>query len=197
MVVAGTQVTKLFGHQSCSVVLFLKTTKTRRTSAGNVTGTGKNGCTGTIVTKDLILTAAHCVPSDRQFRPNSNAARFTLRERSASSRNGTLIGIVAQRRHPSYRGSANDIALLKLARPIPSTHRVMPILESSNGITRNKEVVQAGYGKTNGNDPVSNEARVLRRVDSYVTNHYRSSGGGVISVQNGRTAACWCPLSLR
>src|SRR5438552_2941392 len=92
----------------------------------------KGRCSGVVLASDLILTAAHCVEADgiRYI----IAGYYTGHGRGASYRAGDVASV---NRHPEYskgkdfsnaKDSKADLALLKLAKPLPS-HYTATFLE--------------------------------------------------------------------
>jgi len=98
-------------------------------------------CTGTALTRDLVLTAAHCVtrPVDYTIKPYQTGVPIPVR---------TVV------RHPrfdfaSYSASraTADIALLKLAAPLPDV--VLPAaLAASRRVAVGETLTIAGFGVT-------------------------------------------------
>ena len=68
------------------------------------------GCTGTLISLDRVLTAGHCVD------------RYELRRLSvgfgSSRESGPLYQVVEKILHPQYSTQQNDIAILRLDRPV-------------------------------------------------------------------------------
>lgn len=144
-----------------------------------VSTVGLNGCTGTIIAKDLILTAAHCY---------QGAVRggYVLFGTNFNGRDRQIIRIASAVVNPAYRGTNsthNDIAMLKLEKDIPSGFKAVRLLPPSISLQRGDRVRQAGYGSNNQ----PNSFGTLRTVDSFFISQ---SNSGSIFVQNGRTAAC-------
>lgn len=137
---------------------------------------GLNGCTGTIVAKDLILTAAHCYQ-------NAVQGGYVLFGTKFNNSDRKIIRIEKASINPSYSGPHNDIAMLKLASEIPAGYKVVKMLPASIPLNRGDTVRQAGYGSNN--EP--NSFGTLRTVDSKFVSMSRN---GSIYVENGKTAAC-------
>lgn len=107
-----------------------------------IVGSRGNFCTGTAIARDVVLTAAHCVPVGPEYRLLDNSG-------------GTpqLKAITRIERHPhfdikafaTHRATA-DVAVLKLADPLPGS--VAPVLlgEPAQRIAPGDRVVVAGYG---------------------------------------------------
>jgi len=152
-------------------------------------------CTATLIAPDLVLSAAHCVYGQ----DNRLMAAETVRFR-AGFRNGAVAAeravaqIVA---HPgfdpraplNYQNVTHDVALVRLARPIP-TSEVDGFALHGDGVGRGAVSV-VSYGK--GRSEVQSRQRscqLLERqtdllmFDCNVT--FGSSGAPVFSHQNGR-----------
>lgn len=117
-------------------------------------------CTGTALTRDLVLTAAHCMAEGRyQIIPSMGAA-------------ATPIGAIA--RHPRYdaqsyaRGRVTaDVALIKLAVPLPDHISPAPLAAEGEVVAAGDRLLIAGFGVTvEGKDTSTGLARV---VDLIVT----------------------------
>jgi len=152
-------------------------------------------CTATLIAPDLVLSAAHCVygPDNRVMPPE----RVTFR---AGFRNGTVAAeravaqIVA---HPgfdpraplNYKNITHDVALIRLAEPIP-TSQINGFALHGDSVGRG-DVSVVSYGK--GRSEVQSRQRscgLLERqtdlliFDCNVT--FGSSGAPVFSHKNGR-----------
>jgi secreted trypsin-like serine protease len=141
-----------------------------------VSTVGLNGCTGTIVARDLILTAAHC------YRPAVQGG-YVLFGTNFSGSERQVLRIASAAVNPDYTGTHNDIAMLKLASEIPTGYTPVKLLPSSSTLQRGEAVRQAGYGSNNQ----PNSFGTLRTVDTLVVN---VMSRGSIHVENGSTAAC-------
>ncbi|NMB76176.1 MAG: trypsin-like serine protease [Myxococcales bacterium] len=111
-------------HQGIMVFLF------------NVPG-GQALCTGTLISRRVILTAGHCVYDNR-----TNPGGFTVAfGDSITSGNYVTRRVAEVWLHPSYSvGSSydppvNDIAMLRLSSDAPANAPAIPYLTSSNGLT--------------------------------------------------------------
>lgn len=84
-------------------------------------------CSGTLITADVILTAAHCLDTAKggsTFRTAapSSVAVYLGGEEAASDPAPIFIGVSETLIHPSYNRQAllNDIALMRLSSPAPA-----------------------------------------------------------------------------
>jgi hypothetical protein len=108
-----------------------------------IVGGRGNFCTGTAIARDLVLTAAHCVPS---------GADYKLIEFD-SLRQPTFRDVALVVPHPQFdlksmlahRVSA-DVALLKLAAPLAPAYAPVSIMGERKPIAVGEKFLLAGYG---------------------------------------------------
>jgi Trypsin len=111
-------------------------------------GSRGTSCTGVAIARDLVLTAGHCVLP---------GADYKLMEFDAA-RNPQLRDIATIARHPQFelatllahRATA-DVALLKLATPLPQTFAPAP-LAADRAVAVGDPFVVAGYGLSTRGD---------------------------------------------
>uniref|UniRef100_A0AC34FH85 Peptidase S1 domain-containing protein n=1 Tax=Panagrolaimus sp. ES5 TaxID=591445 RepID=A0AC34FH85_9BILA len=98
-------------------------------------------CTGTIVDKEWILTAAHCATI---VKSNINFVLSGSVDTSKAQKNVVIESFV----HPHFnRNVTNDIALMKLSKPLEFNENVSPICLDKNVKTDKGEIyVGAGFG---------------------------------------------------
>jgi len=120
----------------------------------------KGRCTGVVVAQNIVLTAAHCL----------EAGKLRI---ATSFRPALFIEVTQAVPHPNYkaveRGSP-DLAILKLAKPLPSDFS--PVHLEPRWIGEGADLIVAGYGKSADNDKGAN--LVLRTVLQHVANRYSS-----------------------
>lgn len=101
-------------------------------------------CGGSIITKDVIMTAAYCVKTGLPI------ARVVVLYNSTNLRENDYVDVESALVHPKYRGlrSGYDIALLKLQQPIEKFDRfVRPVCLPQQGEpTKARRMLIAGYG---------------------------------------------------
>jgi hypothetical protein len=98
-------------------------------------------CTGIVVAPDVVLTAAHCLPGGAKFRVH-------YREQGEA----VMLEPAAIVRHPQFRANAVqertrtiDLALLRLAQPLPARFGVAPLTTAGTG-GAGSGVTVAGFG---------------------------------------------------
>jgi hypothetical protein len=111
-------------------------------------GSHGNFCTGVAIARDLVLTAAHCVPAGAEFKQVELDAE----------RKPIMKDVRGVARHPQFnlktmlahRATA-DVALVKLAAPLNVTP--MPLMKSRDRIAIGERFAVYGYGMSVRTDP--------------------------------------------
>src|SRR5450631_1614987 len=106
-------------------------------------------CTGTLVRKDLVLTAAHCF--DQSSNPRDYIAVFSLTLDPEESVNFlkvtavTIPGFYISKEN--LRSSNYDIALMKLAKTAPTGYSPAAVAAKNDFFLNENEIfIAAGYG---------------------------------------------------
>lgn len=153
-------------------------------------------CTGTLISPDIVLTAAHCVyhPTKNTLYPDGIITfRAGLTNGKVTAERKVVQIVPHQGFNPNAGFNAenviNDIALLRLETPIP-TQDVPPFVVHSGPIEKGPvSVVSYGKGRA---DVLSRqrECKVLERYDRLIAMDcdvtFGSSGSPVFTHLNGR-----------
>src|SRR5215470_9293546 len=108
-------------------------------------GSRGNSCSGVAIARDLVLTAAHCVPPRADY-------KLVIFD---AAHQPQLKDITTVTRHPQFdlmmllahRATA-DIALLKLAAALPPAFEAAPLARADRVVAVGDEFIVAGYGVT-------------------------------------------------
>ncbi|KAK5640446.1 hypothetical protein RI129_011257 [Pyrocoelia pectoralis] len=106
---------------------------------------GSHNCGGSILDESTILTAAHCVIG-------FNAQYITIVVGSNRLSSGGEVHAVAETRyHPEYNSwlIKNDVALVKLKKPLAFGDRIQPIQIESDFVDGAVDCVLSGWGRLN------------------------------------------------
>lgn len=142
-------------------------------------------CTGTIINKRTIVTAAHCLqqfdPDTRQTLPDlvlDGDDKFVIYFGNKVNRSGRWVRAKKVIPHPEWSPSetlspapanaANDIGIVILSGDIPDTHRPVTIADHATRLDPAKEVYLAGFGVTLNR--AQNDTGILRTVATALSN---------------------------
>lgn len=162
---------KVYGGDQCSYTQSPVIPLYALRADGSILGT----CSGTLVTIDDVLTAAHCIELTRI--PGSIGVFAYAGEK--------LIAIAKGSNHPSYRGSVGspfDIAMVTLAEPV----NIPPVpLLLSNNTAVGEEVTAFGYGL---NEKPKNSPKDFRAAHMTISEMW--PGGFAASFDAEGTSIC-------
>ncbi|HWJ99437.1 MAG TPA: trypsin-like serine protease [Xanthobacteraceae bacterium] len=132
-------------------------------------------CTGTVIARDLVLTAAHCVA------PKSNYAV------SVTGGAPRVIQVARIVLHPKFdprqfetRVPSPDMAIIKLAEPLPANYRAATLMRDPVLPKRGTLFTLAGFGFAKDGDE-----RSLGTLRSIALPSVGTTGGIMVRVSNG------------
>jgi Trypsin len=112
-----------------------------------------NGCTGTLINSDTVLTAAHCVQRWDGSLINANSVRFAVGTNALAPVHS--FNVTAVYSHPDYNSggdATHDIGLLKLSEPITAAGvTLLPIPVNRADLPTSllgQDVQNCGFGET-------------------------------------------------
>ncbi|XP_041565267.1 trypsin beta-like [Drosophila elegans] len=110
---------------------------------------GEPHCGGSIYSKDIIITAAHCRFDKKKRR--LEARDFLIRVGSSlSNSKGTLVKVAAIRSHENYNSTnlTKDIAVMRLSEPLNFTDKVKSIPLAERNPAPGTVAMVSGWGAT-------------------------------------------------
>lgn len=165
-------------------------------AVGRLDAKGTGFCTATLISPDLVLTAAHCVYSSRTgalIKPQNLTFRAGLRQGQVAAQR-PIVQIEAHPQYQPKKGTVpqnirHDVALLRLAQPIPTSELDPFILHAREVSSGPVSVVS--YGRNRESVPsrqdvcqVKGTRQGIMFMDCDVT--FGSSGAPVFNHANGR-----------
>lgn len=119
-------------------------------------------CGGTLIRAGWVVTAAHCVQGVTPASMRVYAGDLRLGSVEADEQYRAVSRKVM---HPSYDGSAHDVALLQLAQPFNLSQAIQPLTLPDAPAPTGVRYVASGWGRTQ-NAPTSDG---LKRVNLSIT----------------------------
>lgn len=125
-------------------------------------------CTGTLIDKDIVITAAHCIPSN----PRMMYVIFGTSLQSATAANSrpVIAAIVSPLwgKNPGAKKNTGDIAVLKFQGQAPYGYVPASLLTNPAYLAPSVFTLLAGYGLDNGE--VNTGAGLLRETFTVLSN---------------------------
>ena len=145
-----------------------------------VAGT-KGRCSGVVLAPDIVLTAAHCIGRGERFRVGGNIGG------GYQTHPPSLLSPVAEIvQHPLYSSKDSgspDLAILKLAKPLPD--RFVPAVLNPRVPGVGDDLIVAGYGKSASGDSDVVLRMVLQRVSQSIRGWVVLTGVGEDAAKAG------------
>lgn len=120
-------------------------------------------CGATLIERQLVMTAAHCVYNEGETRFPDDwwRVKVGVTDRTSTTQ-GQLRTVVKSIVHPRYRNSGTlaeggyDIAFLKLNKPVTGVTPVqLPAVGNTSWLVPGKEATVAGWGRTTPRDELN------------------------------------------
>lgn len=115
---------------------------------------GRRGCTATLVSRDILVTAAHCVANSSGAKPAEVRVTFGNDPHSSCTPKTILAEdvIVHQDYDETNVRQGNDVAMIKLSAPAPAGAEPMAVLTRFPADFVEKGAFLAGFGKNKDMD---------------------------------------------
>ncbi|WP_413294394.1 S1 family peptidase [Bdellovibrio sp. HCB185ZH] len=152
---------------------------------------GRGYCTGVMIDKDVVLTAAHCINS--AIKKYYVIPHIDMSPESGFDRVTHSIPVTNWILHEEYLDDGNkhfnDVALLKLEKAVPEDYVPVPLYDGKAKLSE-QEVTLAGYGRTS---ETSIDASYLRSTTKSLKNvlvNYKGEKGAMYLTEGEIRGAC-------
>lgn len=140
-------------------------------------------CTGTLTDKNIVLTAAHCIPPN----PRSMYVIFSTSLKNANTSNAApVIAAIVSLLWGKSTGEKNtgDIAVVKFQGQAPTGYVPVNVLKNSNYLAPSAFTLLAGYGLDDGTTQTG--SGILRETFTVLSNPRYSQTEAVLDQTIGR-----------
>ncbi|EDV46403.1 serine protease SP24D [Drosophila erecta] len=115
---------------------------------------GSHTCGGSIITKDYVVTAAHCVKQGNNVAP-ANQLEIQAGSLLLSS-GGVRVPVATVTVHPNYKGIGHDVAVLRLRNSLSFNSKIAAIELATKDPPSDATVDISGWGAISQRGPLSN-----------------------------------------
>ena len=149
----------------------------------DVSGSVNPDCTGTLLTRELVLTAAHCLPeADGDY----TYPVIFAHDLGTTITRKDITFIKNFKLHPAYKPHSrlNDLALVQLEEAAPATFQPVAVLSISYPLAAGTTLTLAGFGQITEDDgarmsPILRSAEIaLSRIEDHMLIADQTKGFG-------------------